>query len=483
MGICTIPQEQIYNSTTPKDDLTVADALTAQTLEDDLNYIRSAIKSMHGGTTWHDVSGGANVQDLDTRVTSLETYSSNYGIRISDIENDYGADDGLATLVGGKVPQSQLPATTVTSVSAVLTIAERDALTGVMEGDVVVVTDDPTMSNNGSYIYDGTNWQKMASQYSTTDEVNEGVTNLYYTDTRVQTYLDDNLSISGDVTLVNTGLATLQIDSSDSTVDERVLLGTTTTGAGVFANETSDTYGFYRYSGAVRHATLQGSITGDDIRLASKLAVGSTTFAPQKTVDVLQASATGTDGVTIRSGLDTTKAAGHLWSSSSSFVIDSRKGNLTGNANMYIQTGGTTRISIGGTGNITLKNNTHVSGTLTSTSNTSVGGDLSVTGDVSINGNDAWHNGNNVLNSNSRGYLTLANGFILQWGRQSGSGSGCSEFTFPLTWTNGCLQMVATSADTNTTQVNLTAVATSTTKFKICNFHDQSYVSWIAIGH
>lgn len=90
------------------------------------------------------------------------------GIATSSIivDGDVGSANGVASLDGsGLVPTSQLPALSLTSVSVVADITERDALT-VQEGDVAIVTDasaDPDIdSGRATYIYDGSSWQLFA---------------------------------------------------------------------------------------------------------------------------------------------------------------------------------------------------------------------------------------------------------------------------------------------------------------------------------
>ena len=108
------------------------------------------------------------------------------------------AANGLATLDGNsKIPTSQLPDLSITNVSVVADITARDALT-VQEGDVAKVTDSDGSGNPGTYIYDGTVWvdiQESSNVISVnnqtgvvsldTDDLNEGSSNLYYTETRV----------------------------------------------------------------------------------------------------------------------------------------------------------------------------------------------------------------------------------------------------------------------------------------------------------
>jgi hypothetical protein len=104
-----------------------------------------------------------------------------------------GVADGVATLDNtGKIPSTQIPATAITSVTVVQTIAERDALSP-GEGDFCVVTD-----TSETFIYDGAAWVELiigsavisvngktgAVSLSTTD-ISEG-TKLYYTDARAK---------------------------------------------------------------------------------------------------------------------------------------------------------------------------------------------------------------------------------------------------------------------------------------------------------
>lgn len=104
-----------------------------------------------------------------------------------------GVADGVATLdVTGKIPSTQIPATAITSVTVVATIAERDALIP-GEGDFCVVTD-----TSETFIYDGVAWVELIISSSvisvngqtgavslSTTNIGEGA-NLYYTDDRAK---------------------------------------------------------------------------------------------------------------------------------------------------------------------------------------------------------------------------------------------------------------------------------------------------------
>lgn len=89
------------------------------------------------------------------------------------LTSEKGQPNGYASLDGsGVIPTSQLPALAITDVSVVNTIVERDALT-VQEGDVAIVTAnivDP--DQNGTYIYDGANWQAVQAAGGNVTSVN-----------------------------------------------------------------------------------------------------------------------------------------------------------------------------------------------------------------------------------------------------------------------------------------------------------------------
>lgn len=102
---------------------------------------------------------------LTDRLDDLEAHDTAETTRV---------DDALALkadLVGGKVPSSQLPALALTNVQVVADDAARDALTGLDEGDVVVVTNSGSAPGNGraSFIFDGTNLVPLSSPADVTE--------------------------------------------------------------------------------------------------------------------------------------------------------------------------------------------------------------------------------------------------------------------------------------------------------------------------
>lgn len=122
--------------------------------------------------------------------------------------------DGVATLnASGKIPTTQLPALAITEVFVVADIAARDALVvgpddgEVQEGDVAIVLSDAN-GNRQPFIYDGTVWQSLDTTdfntnlaTKTTDDLDEGATNLYHTTKRSQDSVGNILSDDGIVDL------------------------------------------------------------------------------------------------------------------------------------------------------------------------------------------------------------------------------------------------------------------------------------------
>jgi len=179
-----------------KASLKLSNYTTERALVIDSNgdLVVSAVTSAELG----NISGlSSNVQtQLDAKIDSSEK----------------GANNGVATLgASGKIPSAQIPAIAITEVFTAADIAARDALTvgsgdgEIQEGDVVIVTDasaDPNVTSGGaSYIYDGSAYQRLQTPDSPVDSVNgltgvvvldsdditEGSTNLYYTETRFDT--------------------------------------------------------------------------------------------------------------------------------------------------------------------------------------------------------------------------------------------------------------------------------------------------------
>lgn len=118
------------------------------------------------------------------------------------ISNQKDVANGIAGLnANGKLNNIVLPSIAITDVFVVADIAARDALT-VQTGDVAKVGDSDGIGNPQTYIYDGTSWidiQETSDVISVngqkgtivldSDDIQEGATNLYYSDARVRVAL------------------------------------------------------------------------------------------------------------------------------------------------------------------------------------------------------------------------------------------------------------------------------------------------------
>jgi hypothetical protein len=165
-----------------------AAATPAEQIED---VVAAMISSgSHTGVVWNynDASGSLN---LSVNLASTGLTDSSSLVRTSSL----GQPNGVATLDGGgKIASSQLPAISLAEVFVVQTIELRNALT-VQEGDIAVVTD-----TSQTFIYDGSAWIEISASGSvtsvnsqtgnvvlTTDNIDEGNSRLYFTDTRAKT--------------------------------------------------------------------------------------------------------------------------------------------------------------------------------------------------------------------------------------------------------------------------------------------------------
>lgn len=129
-------------------------------------------------------------------VDALEVFVSNTYIQ----QADRGVT--VASLEGGKIPNSQLPAMVITETFVVNSQAAMLALSAAEQGDVAVRTDiDKSfilVSGSPSIL---ANWQELLSpSVQNTDQVPEGTTNLYFTNARAR----QAVSASGDLTYNST---------------------------------------------------------------------------------------------------------------------------------------------------------------------------------------------------------------------------------------------------------------------------------------
>ena len=106
-------------------------------------------------------AGEAKTSETNAKSSADASEESNQSAAqaLRDLLRMLGTD--VATLVGGKIPTSQLPALATTEIYTVVTEAERDALE-VQNGDICVVSyDDDTLSR--SFIYRDGGWVYLAS--------------------------------------------------------------------------------------------------------------------------------------------------------------------------------------------------------------------------------------------------------------------------------------------------------------------------------
>jgi hypothetical protein len=197
----------------------------------------------------------SELRDKPTLVTASTQLSDS-----SDLlrTSDKGVANGVAELdANGLIPNHHIPPLAITKPYVVQTITERDALTGINMGDVAIVVDDPTPSNNGNYIYDSDapGWIALYNSTSPVSSVNgqigavtlytgdisEGqgaqgeASKLYFTDSRAL-----SASVTNDIDDLNkapnaptvkvyvTGL-TDALDSRVDTLESTVLNFATTT--------------------------------------------------------------------------------------------------------------------------------------------------------------------------------------------------------------------------------------------------------------
>ena len=140
---------------------------------------------------------------------------------------------------------SQIPSLAIDTVTTVQTVADRNDLNNVDMGDIVLVINDTTSSNNGSYIYNGSGWSTLAL-YNTIGMLSNlsDVTlsslsvnqSLKWNGTKwVNSTDDDSLAILSDVTL--SSVSNNQVLQYNSTLSKWVN-STLTTGSSTLSTLT-----------------------------------------------------------------------------------------------------------------------------------------------------------------------------------------------------------------------------------------------------
>ena len=95
-------------------------------------------------------------------MTNLSTTLSTLTSGINLINNEIEYVNGIASLdANGKINTNQIPLAVYT-VTTVQTITDRNNINNVDMGDIVLVINDSSSSNNGSYIYNGSGWSTLA---------------------------------------------------------------------------------------------------------------------------------------------------------------------------------------------------------------------------------------------------------------------------------------------------------------------------------
>ena len=216
--------------------------------------VQAAIDEVEGRVETNETNIGTNTTDIGTNATNVTELTANQNdlITLTGVaENSVNLGTFSGSIIGDNVTiktalqelETQASSTRVTDVFVVADIAARDALTGIDEGDVAVVLDDGTGKRH-SYIYDGTNWVDLKTGDTvtsvngqngdvvlTTDNINEGSTNLYFTDGRARnaavvnstagSETDQAPSVSAIKAYVTAGLAA-QDEASEISFDNSV---------------------------------------------------------------------------------------------------------------------------------------------------------------------------------------------------------------------------------------------------------------------
>ena len=180
-----------------------------------------------GGGVWWFSRNGTTVEQLQTAPSGSTTLASLTDVNLASLAegnllsydatagkwinrtvaqagliptSQKGANNGVATLGSdGKIPNAQLPALAITSVSVVADNTARDALT-VQEGDVAIVT-----SSGETYIYDGTVWRELKTTESHTHAAGD-ITSGDLATARMQVNVGNALNATSSITLNNANI-------------------------------------------------------------------------------------------------------------------------------------------------------------------------------------------------------------------------------------------------------------------------------------
>lgn len=298
--------ETLTNKSIDADNNTVSnletDNLKAGVLDIDLSSVSTnddTLASAKAIKTYVDAQITAEDLDFsgDTGTGSVDLDSQTFAITGTGIATTTAADQGLAVDVPAtnlsNTPASTtlevesstgnnttLPAAT-TSEAGVMTGADKTKLNGIEAGaEVNVVTSVNT--ETGDVVLD-------------TDDVSEGTSNLYYTETRVSANTDvaaNTLKVSNVTTDLSTteAASSVTVNSSDGT--DATINGATASLAGVMTSADKT-----KLDGIAANATANdGTVT--EVTVGTGLGVANGTTTPNVTLDLT--------AITVGAGLDTT---------------------------------------------------------------------------------------------------------------------------------------------------------------------------------
>ena len=141
------------------------------------------------------------------------------------IDSRRGSTDGIASLdSSGLILESELPAIAITNTTVVDTITDRDNLSDVKQGDIVIVEDatDDELVDEGpaSYIWSGSEWKKLRIPLNQIQEAKQ------YTDNEISSHSDETTSVHGvtDGNIESTVGAQDKADAAETAAKDAALL-------------------------------------------------------------------------------------------------------------------------------------------------------------------------------------------------------------------------------------------------------------------
>lgn len=175
-------------------------ATAATNLVAAINEVKATADAAVAGTAPDASTTQKGIIEIATDSEALALAATDLAVTPGNLAALRNANNGLAGLDGtGKVAAAQLPA----YVDDVLEYADFGSLPGTGSTGILYVT----LDDNKTFRWSGSVYTEISPSPGTTDEVSEGVTNLYYTSTRGQA--DADIRITARVGDENTDLAAL----------------------------------------------------------------------------------------------------------------------------------------------------------------------------------------------------------------------------------------------------------------------------------